>query len=155
GSGLGPAPHELTGFKNLDPNFRRASSLTRTRIAILGMFSLIGSPRHFEPLPAAALDTSLLWANHQHKATATWVGHSTVLVQLDGLNILTDPNWSARTGPLQGRLGVRRYTPPGIPFDQLPPIDVAVISHDHYDHLDEATVRRLATRFNTRFLVPL
>ena len=154
GARLGPAPHEVTGFKNLDPNFRRASNWTRTRIAVLGMFSLIGSPRHFAPLSAEDVDTSLLWRNHRN-ATATWVGHSTVLIQLDGINILTDPNWSPRTGPLQGRIGVRRYTPPGVPFDQLPSIDVALISHDHYDHLDEPTVRRLAARFNTRFLVPL
>src|SRR5262249_16599534 len=59
------------------------------------------------------------------------------------------------TGPLGGRVGVRRYTPPGLSFDQLPPIDVVLISHDHYDHLDEATVRRLAEQWNPRFIVPL
>jgi len=154
GSRLGPAPHEATGFKNLDPNFQRASNLLRTRLAMLSLFSLIGSPRHFEALPAATVDTALLWSN-SHKATATWIGHSTVLIQLDGLNILTDPNWSPRTGLLKGHIGVRRYTPPGLAFEQLPPIDVVLISHDHYDHLDEPTVRRLAARFNPRFLVPL
>jgi len=154
GSRLGPAPHEATGFKNLDPNFRRASNLLRTRLAVLSLFSLIGSPRHFEALPAATVDTAVLWSN-SHQTTATWIGHSTLLVQLDGLNILTDPNWSPRTGLLKGHIGVRRYTPPGIPFEQLPPIDVVLISHDHYDHLDEPTVRRLAARFNPRFLVPL
>ena len=154
GSRLGPAPHEATGFKNLDPNFRRASNLLRTRLAVLSLFSLIGSPRHFEALPAATVDTSVLWSKSR-QTTATWIGHSTVLIQLDGLNILTDPNWSPRTGLLKGHIGVRRYTPPGIPFEQLPPIDVVLISHDHYDHLDEATVRRLAARFNPRFLVPL
>src|SRR5262245_26344261 len=154
GTRLGPAPHEATGFKNLDPNFRRASNLLRTRLAILGLFSLIGSPRHFEALPAATVDTAVLWSNNR-QATATWIGHSTVLVRLDGLNILTDPNWSPRTGPLKGHIGVYRYTPPGIPFEQLPRIDVVLISHDHYDHLDEPTVRRLAEQFNPRFLVPL
>src|SRR5262245_47980085 len=73
GAHLGPAPHEVTGFKNLDPNFRRASNWTRTRIAILGMFSLIGSPRHFAPLAADDVDTSVLWGNRR-SATAPWVG---------------------------------------------------------------------------------
>jgi L-ascorbate metabolism protein UlaG (beta-lactamase superfamily) len=77
------------------------------------------------------------------------------LVQLDGVNFLTDPNWSQRMGPFSGLVGVRRYTPPGIAFEDLPPIDVVLISHDHYDHLDEPTVRRLARAFNPRFVVPL
>src|SRR5262249_27352142 len=106
-----------------------------------------------EPLPAAIVDLPLPWNNH-HDATVTWIAHSTVLVQLDGLNILTDPNWSRRTGPLEGRIGVGRHTPPGLTFDQLPPIDVALISHDHYDHLDEPTVRQLAARWNPRSVRP-
>src|SRR5262245_64626996 len=69
GSRLGPAPHEATGFKNLDPNFRRASNLLRTRLAVLSLFSLIGSPRHFEALPAATVDTAVLWRNSR-QATA-------------------------------------------------------------------------------------
>src|SRR5262249_19828555 len=100
GGDLGPAPRAASGIKTLDPNLLPASSLTRTRLAVLGLFSLIRSPRHFEALPAGAPDTAALWSGHD--ATATWIGHSTVLVQLDGLNILTDPNWSSRTGPLSG-----------------------------------------------------
>ena len=85
----------------------------------------------------------------------TWVGHSTVLVQLDGVNFLTDPTWASRTGPFNGLVGVKRYTPPGIAFDELPPIDFVVISHDHYDHLDEATVRQLARVYDPLFVVPM
>ena len=85
----------------------------------------------------------------------TWIGHSTVLVQLDGVNFLTDPTWAERSGPFSGFIGVRRYTPPGIAFDDLPPIDFVLISHDHYDHLDEPTVRRLARTFDPLFVVPL
>ena len=85
----------------------------------------------------------------------TWIGHSTVLVQLDGVNFLTDPTWADRSGPFSGFIGVRRYTPPGIPFDDLPPIDFVLISHDHYDHLDEPTVRRLARTSDPLFVVPL
>ena len=84
--------------------------------------------------------------------TVTWVGHSSVLVQLGGLNILTDPVWSDRASPVPF-IGPRRYVRPGIAFDDLPPIDVVVISHNHYDHFDRATVKRL--RRGTLFLVPL
>src|SRR2546430_7730436 len=75
--------------------------------------------------------------------TLTWVGHSTLLVQLDGVNVLTDPHWSDRASPV-GFAGPRRVTPPGLKFEDLPPIHIVLISHDHYDHLDEATVKRLA-----------
>ena len=86
--------------------------------------------------------------------TVTWVGHSTLLIQLAGVNILTDPQWSARASPV-GFGGPRRVTPPGLKFDDLPPIDIVLISHDHYDHLDVATVTRLARTHRPRFLVPL
>jgi N-acyl-phosphatidylethanolamine-hydrolysing phospholipase D len=87
--------------------------------------------------------------------TATWVGHTTVLLQLGGLNILTDPIWSDRASPFSFA-GPRRLSPPGVEFDDLPPIDAVVISHDHYDHLDSDTVRRLAARFPAAtWMVPL
>ena len=74
----------------------------------------------------------------------TWVGHSTVLVQTAGLNILTDPIWSERTGPLN--LGPRRVAEPGIRFEDLPKIDLVLLSHNHYDHLDMPTLERLSKR---------
>lgn len=76
---------------------------------------------------------------------ATWVGHATVLVQADGLNILTDPIWSDVAGPFN-RVGPSRVAPPGIAFDRLPKIDVVVVSHNHYDHLDLPTLKRLWDR---------
>lgn len=78
------------------------------------------------------------------RMVATWVGHATVLVQTQGLNILTDPVWSKTAGPLG--IGPARVAEPGIAFDRLPKIDVVLISHDHYDHLDLATLRRLWKR---------
>jgi len=75
---------------------------------------------------------------------ATWVGHATFLVQTHGLNILTDPIWSDTAGPFG--LGPRRVAAPGIAFDDLPPIDVVLISHNHYDHMDLTTLRRLWER---------
>jgi N-acyl-phosphatidylethanolamine-hydrolysing phospholipase D len=75
----------------------------------------------------------------------TWVGHATFLLQLGGLNVLTDAMWSRRASPLPW-LGPERLVPPGVPFDALPPIDVVILSHDHYDHLDDATVRAIVRR---------
>jgi N-acyl-phosphatidylethanolamine-hydrolysing phospholipase D len=78
---------------------------------------------------------------NQQAPTITWIGHSTFLVQIDGLNIVTDPHWGERTSPVSFA-GPRRLVPPGIRFEDLPPIDAVVISHDHYDHLDASTVDR-------------
>ncbi|HEX6047667.1 MAG TPA: MBL fold metallo-hydrolase [Gemmatimonadaceae bacterium] len=75
--------------------------------------------------------------------TVTWLGHSTLLVQIGGRNVLTDPVWAERASPLRFA-GPRRRLPPAIALASLPPIDVVVVSHDHYDHLDLATVRQLA-----------
>jgi L-ascorbate metabolism protein UlaG (beta-lactamase superfamily) len=74
--------------------------------------------------------------------TATWIGHATTLLQVGPLNVLTDPMWSERASPLQF-LGPRRRTAPGVALEELPPIDLVLISHDHYDHLDRRTVGRL------------
>jgi len=83
----------------------------------------------------------------------TWLGHSTVLVEVEGRRFLTDPVWSPRASPL-GWVGPRRFFPPPIALEALPPLDAVVISHDHYDHLDRATVSALGTRGAT-FVVPL
>jgi len=87
--------------------------------------------------------------------TVTWVGHATVLLQLGELNVLTDPHWSKRASPLQSA-GPARWVKPGVAFDDLPPIDLVLISHNHYDHLDDRTVRRLAAAFpDAAWRVPL
>lgn len=75
----------------------------------------------------------------------TPVGHAAFLIQMDGLNILTDPIWSDRCSPVSWA-GPRRHQPPGIRFSDLPPIDALLISHNHYDHLDLPTLQRLAAR---------
>ena len=69
------------------------------------------------------------------KRQITWIGHATFLIQVDGINILTDPIYNSRSTPLG--IGFERKSPPGIPFDRLPPIHAVLISHNHYDHLDE------------------
>jgi L-ascorbate metabolism protein UlaG (beta-lactamase superfamily) len=84
----------------------------------------------------------------------TFVNHATVLIQACGLNFLTDPVWSHRVGPFPW-LGPARVREPGLTLAQLPPIDVILLSHDHYDHLDVATVRQLLARDRPRLLCGL
>jgi L-ascorbate metabolism protein UlaG (beta-lactamase superfamily) len=75
----------------------------------------------------------------------TWIGHATVLVQTGGLNILTDPIWSDRASPFSF-VGPKRVRAPGVRFEDLPKIDLVLVSHNHYDHLDLATLKRLWER---------
>ena len=153
-SELGPAPRDAHGFRNLDPEFRRASVWRRARSYVSALYALLNGEGRVAPLPLA-YSTVKARSPAAGAATVTWIGHSTLLIQLDGVSILTDPTWSDRVGPWSGTVGANRYTPPGLAFDGLPPIDIVLISHDHYDHLDEPTVRRLAARFNPTFVVPL
>jgi len=87
--------------------------------------------------------------------SATWIGHATVLLQLGRINVLTDPMWSERASPVSFA-GPRRFVEPAVDLERLPPIDVALISHNHYDHLDRATVRALAKQMPAiAWLAPL
>jgi L-ascorbate metabolism protein UlaG (beta-lactamase superfamily) len=83
----------------------------------------------------------------------TWFGHSTTLVEIDGVRLLTDPEWSERASPL-GSIGPKRYYPVPIALHDLPPIDAVLISHDHYDHLDYDTIVALKDS-KAVFVVPL
>ncbi|HXJ82020.1 MAG TPA: MBL fold metallo-hydrolase [Candidatus Methylomirabilis sp.] len=104
-------------------------------------------------MPRVANDGEVLRAGTANPSV-TWVGHATLLVQIDGINVLTDPHWADRASPVSWA-GPKRLTPPGLAFDDLPRIDVVVISHDHYDHLNLQTVTRLAAAHDPLFLVPL
>ena len=117
--------------------------------------------------PTQAPDLALIHANAKAGAAmqplVTWIGHATTLVQASGLNVLTDPIFSERASPVQ-LIGPKRQQPPGVAMKDLPPIDVVVISHNHYDHLDRQSVFDLDQRAkaagprgqgHTLFLVPL
>ncbi len=86
--------------------------------------------------------------------TVTMVGHATLLIQVAGLNLLTDPVWSDRASPFH-LAGPKRVTEPGIAFKDLPPIDAILLSHNHYDHFDTATLRRLQTDHAPLIVTPL
>lgn len=87
--------------------------------------------------------------------TATWIGHSTVLLQWHGLNVITDPVFCQRAFPVQW-LGPRRIMEPALAIDELPPLDVVLLSHSHYDHLDKGAVKRIAkTNPRATWIVPL
>lgn len=90
----------------------------------------------------------------KEKIRITFVNHSTFLIQVDGLNILTDPVWGLRTSPFSW-LGPKRMRPPGIRFEDLPRIDAVMISHNHYDHLDVPTLRVIMSAFHPKIFTPL
>jgi L-ascorbate metabolism protein UlaG (beta-lactamase superfamily) len=87
-------------------------------------------------------------------AVVTFIGHATLLIQTPAGNILTDPMYSQRAGPLN-MIGPRRVRQPAVPFDDLPPISIVLLSHNHYDHCDRRTLRLLAQRFDPLVITPL
>lgn len=118
-----------------------------------------------EPLDAHGLGDFLRWITHRERGPwrdftetppgappsrrigagalrVTFVNHSTVLIQMDGVNVLTDPVWSERVSPVSFA-GPRRHRRPGLRFEDLPPLDAVLVSHNHYDHMDVATLARL------------
>jgi len=105
------------------------------------------------PLPVQPLSVASLVAPPLDDVRVTWFGHSSVWLDVEGSSVLCDPVWSERSSPVSFA-GPRRFHPPAIPLDQLPLPDVVLISHDHFDHLDETTIRTLASR-GARFVVPL
>lgn len=84
----------------------------------------------------------------------TFVNHSTFILRYEDMTILTDPVWSERCSPVQF-VGPSRFRPPGVNYKDLPTIDVVIISHNHYDHLDKRTIQKLIEDYNPKFVVPL
>jgi L-ascorbate metabolism protein UlaG (beta-lactamase superfamily) len=104
-------------------------------------------------IPVNRLDKMAFNTDPENGLRVTWIGHSTLLIEIDGKRILTDPIWSKRCSP-STLFGPVRFHPPPIPLEDLPPIDAVLISHDHYDHLDKESVMSLA-KTGTLFVVPL
>jgi L-ascorbate metabolism protein UlaG (beta-lactamase superfamily) len=109
------------------------------------------------PLPVMQLAPGAFDTPPVSGLRATWLGHATTLIEIDGARVLLDPVWSERASPLSW-LGARRFHEPPLALSDLPALDAIVISHDHYDHLDMETVRRLAaapSQSGAQFVVPL
>lgn len=107
-------------------------------------------PRRVENRPHDALP-DILNGSEVH---VTVIGHATTLIQAAGVNILTDPFFSDRASPFQWA-GPKRVRPPGVPFEALPPIHMVLVSHNHYDHMDLPTIRRLHDRHSPLIVTPL
>jgi len=105
------------------------------------------------PLPSVPVDPAVLRGPAASGLRVTWLGHSTLLIEIGGLRVLTDPVWSERASPVSFG-GPKRFQPVPVALDAIPLPDVVVISHDHYDHLDRATVQALAER-GARFVTAL
>ena len=105
------------------------------------------------PIPLVRPSRQMLESPPSSGLRVTWLGHATALIDIDGARVLTDPVWSERVSPL-ARIGPRRFFPPPVALDDLPPLDAVVVSHDHYDHLDMAAAIVLSRR-GTPFVVPL
>ena len=153
--GLGPAPRDEDGrFAN------PGGPLSHGDFAVRFPFILRRIGGNFRSRPGAPVrvdnDGVFLRENARHSVpTVTWIGHATLLVQMDHVTFLTDPIWSDRPSPVSFA-GPRRFVAPGLALEDLPPIDFVVLSHNHYDHLDLPTLAALAQRDpETRFFVPL
>ena len=109
-----------------------------------------------ETLPVQNIDQTKLASVPNEGVQATWLGHASVLVQMEGMSILTDPIFSDRASFSQW-IGPKRYRPPPCTINELPKIDAVIISHNHYDHLDRQTVLDLHRRFgeDIHWFVPM
>jgi L-ascorbate metabolism protein UlaG (beta-lactamase superfamily) len=130
------------GFRNRHPVLPglRDASVERPSLSDF----LCGGVRRVPSGPLPSRDPRAAWAQPPYTGLrATWLGHSTVLIEIDGLRVLTDPVWGPRASPSR-LVGPKRFQPVPVALKALPAIDLVLVSHDHYDHLDYPTIRELA-----------
>ena len=137
--------------------FRNSTALPRGAAGVsmptLAEF-LCGGARRVPTRALPCLDPSSTWAAPpQSGLRATWLGHSTVLIEIEGRRVLTDPVWGLRASPTQ-LAGPKRFQPAAVALQALPPLDAIIVSHDHYDHLDYSTIRQLI-RYDVPFITSL
>ena len=131
-------------FQNIHPVLRRLRDARATPPTLSDF--LCGGNRRVPSGPLPSMDPTAAWNRKPASGLrATWMGHSTVLIEIDGLRVLTDPVWGPRASPSR-LLGPKRFQPAPVRLRALPPIDAVLVSHDHYDHLDYPSIRELARR---------
>jgi L-ascorbate metabolism protein UlaG (beta-lactamase superfamily) len=151
----GPVSDHFDGGHFFNPDDRRAGALAQRGFSFFRMARFVAGMERAPWPKSVPVHSSVPPRRVMGEAMrVTWIGHSTVLVQTQGLNILTDPIWSERASPVSFA-GPKRVRAPGVAFDALPPIDLVLVSHAHYDHLDLPTLRRLWARDRPRIVVPL
>ncbi|GAA3967806.1 MBL fold metallo-hydrolase [Allohahella marinimesophila] len=150
-----PPHHTAKGFRNLHIEDPDKTFFSFLRMRLFGETKWADHEETADQVPVQPLPPERLEAGHDD-TRISWLGHSTFLIQRGGINILTDPVFSDRASPLSFA-GPARYIAHVIDYSELPKIDYVVISHNHYDHLDERAVSQLAERTSdsTVFLVPL
>ena len=126
---------------------------TNTRSGLLRVFESTPGDVPNAPVPVVIDGSKELRIPAASGLRVTWLGHSSVLIEIDGVTVLTDPLWSERASPLSW-VGPKRWYPSPIGLRELPKIDVVMISHDHYDHLDRSTITAMAN-WATTFVAPL
>ena len=137
------------GFCNVQQASRAGSALEAARWIAQHFFE----KKENVPPPVRGVSLDTLYARPE-RLRVTWVGHSTTLLQTPSANLLTDPIFSRRASPVPFA-GPARLVPPPLAISALPPIDVVLCSHDHYDHLDRASITEIHRRFRPTFFVPL
>lgn len=137
-------------FHNVEPAAALKMDAEENRLVF---FEVLSGNSDSRPRGAVPLDVAPVQAQAERLA-ATWLGHATALLEVDGHRMLTDPVWSRRCSPSRS-IGPQRLHPPPLTLEALPDLDAVIISHDHYDHLDMPTVRTLAGTQHAPFLVPL
>lgn len=150
-----PAHHTDDGFRNLYIEDPDKTFFSFVKMRLFGDTKWADHENLADEVPVQPLPPALL--SEPYEGTrVSWLGHSSLLLQRDGVNILTDPIFSDRASPLSFA-GPKRYVDHVIDYAELPPIDYVVISHNHYDHLDELAIEELSKRKDavTRFMVPL
>ncbi|MGN2641755.1 MBL fold metallo-hydrolase [Nocardia takedensis] len=143
----GTATYRNKQFHNSEPSSQIVGSVPGLLYSALTRRNL-GRPRNPVPLRTPELP------ERAAELAVTWFGHATALIEVDGYRVLTDPVWSERVSP-SALVGPARLHPTPVALTDLPPIDAVIISHDHYDHLDRATVMGLVAAQSAPFLVPL
>lgn len=137
-------------FHNLEPASALRLDTEENRLILFEIFS-----SRSRSLPGAEIPMAdVAEDSGAAPLSATWLGHATALVEVDGYRILTDPVWSERCSPARS-IGPRRLHPPPLPVESLPALDAVVISHDHHDHLDMPSVQNLARTQRALFVTPL